>query len=171
MKRTTRRSRTLREPLSRAATRGAGQEGLTLTETLVAIALCGILSSITVSSVGRLSPSYVLRGASTRVYSDFQKARVSAMSENNHYVVTLVDQYTYTILDDRNNDGSANSGEPLTTVDLRTEWPGVTLSASGPTTFLSSGSASTSVTMTITNSKGARSLTVSSGGRIRLSPV
>ena len=115
-----------------------------------------------------LNSTYGLRGATRQIAGDLQKARMAAMAENNRYVFTVVDAHTYSVHDDDNNNGVADAGEAVSTVDLRRSWPSITFSMSGNLTFVPDGTATQAATITVTGSAHSKTVMVSTAGRIRV---
>jgi len=54
-------------------------------------------------------------------------ARMQAIKENNRFKVSLINNHQYTILDDNNNNGAADSGEATQTSDIQIEYYDVTM--------------------------------------------
>lgn len=145
-----------------------GEGGLTLIELMVTLAVLAILLAVTAPIFSQIRQVYNLRGAAREIFSELQKARMAAVMENNRYRFSLVDSYNYKIHDDNDNDGAEDAGETVTTKNIQTDSPGVTLSATNTVTFIPNGTASTYGTITLTNTSGSKSVVVSSAGRIRI---
>jgi Tfp pilus assembly protein FimT len=159
----------LARPTSRASRRGALQSGSTVAELLATVSVLGTFIGTTMLTTARVRPTYMVRGATRQVAADLYKARMAALTENNRYLVQFTDSHTDTILDDNNNDGTAQTGETLKTSDMQRDWPGVTMSSTGAITFLPDGTVSTPVTVTV-QKYGAndKTITVSQAGSIRV---
>ena len=149
--------------------RARAESGRSLTELLSSLTLFAILVGSTVPTVARNGLPYSVRGATRELFADLQKARISAANENNRYVFTLVDGHTYTLLDDTNNNGTADTGEAVTTVSLQADWPGVTISGTSSITFLTDGTVLAAGSMTVTDGTRTKTVTVTQAGSIKLS--
>ena len=152
----------------RRGARASAERGASLVELLASVGLMAILLRTTGPQLPALTSTFSLRGATRQVAGDLQKARMAAMAENNRYVFTIVDTHTYSVHDDNNNNGVVDVGETVTTVDVRSTSPGITLSMSGTLTFVPDGTATQAATITVTGSAHSKSVTVGQAGRIRI---
>jgi len=152
----------------RRGARASAERGASLFELLASVFVMAILLRTMGPQLPALTSVYSLRGATRRIAGDLQKARMAAMAENNRYVFTVVDAHTYSVLDDDNNNGVADAGETVNTVDVRSTSPGVTVSTSGTLTFVPDGTATQAATITVTGSAHSKTVMVSAAGRIRV---
>ncbi len=149
------------------------RRGFTLTELLVCIGVLAALMAIAVPRFIALRPARQLNGATREVLEQLSWARARAAEENNQFVVSFPTDHSLMILDDKNNNGSADAGEAMWGGDLRTDYPGVALtinpSGSNPT-FTPRGTIAQIdvITITVTNSSGSRTLTVSPTGAVTI---
>jgi len=144
--------------------------GFTVIQLLGALALMTVMIAIGVPQYVALQPGMRLNGAAREVLGKLMWARSKAVEENNQWVVTFPTNHTVQLLDDTNNNGVADAGESTTTVDISTDYPGVTLSKSGSDpTFSTRGTAGGSTTITITNTSGSRTVTVNAAGNVKVS--
>ena len=144
--------------------------GFTVIQLLGALALMTVMIAIGVPQYVALQPGMRLNGAAREVLGKLMWARSKAVEENNQWVVTFPTNHTFQLLDDTNNNGVADAGESTTTVDISTDYSGVTLSKSGPDpTFSTRGTAGGSTTITITNTSGSRTVTVNAAGNVKVS--
>jgi type IV fimbrial biogenesis protein FimT len=146
----------------------ASQAGHTLIELVSAVAVVLILLGNALPSFSAVLAGYALKGAARQVFSDFQRTRMAAVTENNRYIVTFTNSHTYTVHDDANNNGTVDAGETVNTFDLQKDWPGVTVTTTSNTvTFYPDASVSGAITMTVTNSRSATStVTVNDAGNV-----
>ena len=152
----------------RRGARASAERGASLFELLASVFVMAILLRTMGPQLPALTSTFSLRGATRQVAGDLQKARMAAMAENNRYVFTIVDTHTYSVHDDNNNNGVVDVGETVTTVDVRSTSPGITLSMSGTLTFVPDGTATQAATITVTGSAHSKSVMVGQAGRIRI---
>src|SRR5438034_8410581 len=100
-----------------------GRGGTTVAELLATVAVLGTFVSTTVLTTSQVRPLYIIRGAARQVAADLQTTRMSAVTENNRYLVQFTSNHTDTILDDNNNAGLTETGEPVKTADIQLDWP------------------------------------------------
>jgi type IV fimbrial biogenesis protein FimT len=149
-----------------------GQPGFTVAELLVGCAIFGVLAAISVPQFVAFQPQMRLNGASREVFGQLMKARAKAVEENNNYVVSIPGSQSLSILDDNNNNGTADVGETSSTVSIQINYPDVTITkATGhpDPVFLPRGTAQGSTTLTLTNSAGSRTVTVNLTGVVKIS--
>jgi len=145
------------------------QRGTTVAEMIAGVGVLATLLGTTVVTASQVRPVYLIRGAARQVATDLQKARMSAVTENNRYVVTIASDHTDTVLDDDNNDGTAETGEPVQTTNIQFDWSGVTMSSTGTITFLPNGTVLAPVTITLTRTSATtKTITISQAGSIRI---
>jgi prepilin-type N-terminal cleavage/methylation domain-containing protein len=89
------------------------RSGFTLVEMVVAIAIGGIMTAIAVPSFSDMREGYRLRAATYEVFAALQRARSDAVKKNNNYQFSLVNQTTFRIHDDTDNDGTVDAGETV----------------------------------------------------------
>lgn len=142
--------------------------GFTLTELMIVVALMAILAAIAVPSIIAQMPKYRLNGAAREVLGDLVAARMQAVSQNNEFKVFFLDDHRYMILDDDDNDGASDTGEATQTVDIQTDYYDVTFNSNNDPIFQANGTASNLATITLSNTSGSHSITISSAGRVRI---
>lgn len=100
------------------------QKGVTLAELLVAIAILGILVAIGSPSFSEWVLTSTANSAVNTVATELILARTKAISQNSSYIVTFYSPtggpYKVEIHDDKNNDGTRDSGEQIRSVTLPT---------------------------------------------------
>lgn len=140
-----------------------------MVELLATVAVLGTFVGTTMLTSSQVRPLYIVRGAARQVAADLQKTRMSAVTENNRYLVQFTSNHTDTILDDNNNDGIAETGEGVRTVDIDLDWSGVSMSSTGTITFLPNGTVVAPVTLTLQKAgTTAKTITISQAGSIRV---
>ena len=143
--------------------------GFTLAELLTVMTVLGVLTAIAVPNYVAMQPGLQLNGAAREILGKLMWARSKAVEQNNQWVVTFPTNHTFQILDDKNNNGTADAGESTQTIDINTDYPNVTISKSGSDpTFNSRGTAGGSTTITITNTHGSKTVTVSGTGNVKI---
>jgi len=95
------------------------EQGLTLVELITTMAIVLILASTAIPNFSNWRTNYQIRSESDRVHMTLRLARMTAIKNNNDVVVTFLPaSHTYSILDDTNNNGTADTGETLKSVVL-----------------------------------------------------
>jgi len=145
------------------------ESGFTLVELMIVIAIASVLMLVATFSFLSIRPSLRLSGATRQMLGDLMNARMKSVNENNEFkVFFLNNNIEYTILDDDNNDGTADTGEWSKTKDIQDNYPGVTLSATSDPIFSPRGTASAGTTVTLTNTNGTKTVSVSMTGRVKI---
>jgi prepilin-type N-terminal cleavage/methylation domain-containing protein len=136
-------------------------KGFTLAEMMSVTGVFAVLVVIAVPNYLAFQPSMHLNGASREVLSKLMWARSKAVEENSTYGVTFPTNHTLEI---------RKAGVLIQSVDIQTEYTGVTFSKSGDDpAFNSRGIAGGATTITITNSSGSKTVTVTATGNVRIS--
>ena len=137
------------------------QEGFTLTEILVVVAIFSILAAIAVPNWSTLLPTYALNSAARQVQSELHNAKSRAAAQNASYQLSfLTTSSSYTI---EKNGVSTGENKPLP--------EGITIASATVLGFTSRGisSDSTEKTVKLCNNKGAgKNIVLSPTGRIRI---
>lgn len=88
--------------------------GFTLIELGVALSIFGVLAMVSVPAITRYIQDYKLDGASSNLIGELRLCRHRAVAEANNYIMILdTAAETYTIVDDDNNNGEADTGEQV----------------------------------------------------------
>ena len=98
--------------------------GFTLIEMMVALAIGGIMTVMAVPNLSDMREGYRLRAATFDVFAALQRARSEAVKKNNNYRFSLVNQTTYRIHDDTDDDGVVDAGETVTQKNVAVEAQG-----------------------------------------------
>ena len=148
------------------------QNGFTLMELILVVAVMGIMAAIAIPSFMALLPAMRVNGAARQVMSDLMDARMEAVKQNHQYKIFVLNDHQYKILDDNDGDGiDDGGGETSRTVDIQSNYSDVTISYDGslPTiTFSAKGTAPDLDTITLENSSGSKSVSVSVAGRVKI---
>ncbi|OGL42260.1 MAG: hypothetical protein A3C43_07195 [Candidatus Schekmanbacteria bacterium RIFCSPHIGHO2_02_FULL_38_11] len=100
--------------------------GFTLLETLIVVAIMGVMAAIATPSIISMLRNIRVNGAARNLFSDLMLAKFRAISENNKYIITFdINNNRYSIYDDNNNNGTADSSELYKTVNIGTDSPDV----------------------------------------------
>ena len=143
--------------------------GFTLVEMMIIIGILAILSGIAGLSYFSMRPTLMLNGATRQIQGDLMAARMKAVSENNDYKIFFLNDHVYTILDDDDNDGTADAGEWSNSKDIQSEYPDVTFSSDGDPVFSSKGTANSTTVITLTNIKGSsKNVSIAITGRVKI---
>jgi len=133
--------------------------GVTLVEIMAALVVFGILIVLSVPAFRKYMATQQVEGTVHRMAANLRLARQSAATERNNYKVRF-DPATkqYSILDDDNNNGTADTGEmvlgPVNIAAELTVTNGPALPFSGDTlVFYPNGSTSSTGTITFENRK------------------
>jgi len=146
------------------------KKGFTVVEMMVAMGIFAIMTAIAVPSYLSTQPGLRLNGAAREVLGKLMWARAKAVELNTTYTVTFPTSSTFQIFNDANGNGSADAGEWNQTIDIQTDYPGITFSKSGSDPiFNGRGTASGSTTITVSNGGSTRTVTVSATGNVRVS--
>jgi len=98
------------------------REGFTLIETIMVLAVAGILMAIAAPNFSKWKEKHEINGQAQKVYFDLMLARTTAVKNNNLVRVTFnTTSHTYTIHDDTNDDGTQDSGEGVKSVALEND--------------------------------------------------
>jgi len=140
-------------------------------EMMIVIAIIGIAAAIAIPAFMSMLPGMRLNGAARMVAGDLMAARMNAVKQNNEFKVFFNSPAAnqYQILDDDDNDGVADTGEAITIRNIRNEYPDVTMSSTNNPIFHPRGTATNLATITLQNSSGAKTVTISIAGRVKIS--
>ena len=144
------------------------ESGFTLVELMIVIAIASALMLVATFSYLSLRPSLRLSGATRQMLGDLMRARMKSVNQNNELKVFFLNSKEYKILDDDNNDGTDDTGEWSETKDIQDNYPGVTLSATNDPIFSPRGTANAGTTITLTNTNGTKTVSVSMTGRVKI---
>jgi len=115
-------------------------------------------------------PGMRLNGAARQIMGDLMAARMDSVKQNNEVRVFFNSPGTnqYQILDDDDNDGTADMGEAITTKNIQDNYHDVTFTSTNNPIFLPRGTATSLPTITLQNSSGTKTVTVSIAGRVKI---
>jgi type IV fimbrial biogenesis protein FimT len=143
-------------------------KGFTLMELMIVLGIMSITLMLTNMWLSTQLPHWRLNGAVRQVVSDLVAAKMSAVVERNRHRIFFQDHRHYLILDDKNNNGKIDSGEPQKVRDIQDDYQDVTLTASNNPSFLPRGTALNLASITLTNSAGSKKITISITGRVKV---
>ncbi len=143
-------------------------KGLTLVELMIVLGIISITIMFTNMWLTTQLPQWRLNGAVRQVMSDLAAAKMKAVVERNRHRIFFQDDRHYLILDDQNNNGSIDPGEPQELRDIQANYHDVTVAASNNPSFLPRGTAINLASITLTNSAGSKKITVSITGRVKV---
>ena len=113
-------------------------------------------------------PKWRLSGATRQIVSDLIDAKRQAVTQGSRHRVTFVDDRRYTILDDRNGNGSPDPEEQLTTREIQMDYNDVKLTSTNNPIFHPRGTASNLATITLSNSAGSKIISIGITGRVKV---
>ena len=145
--------------------------GFTVAELIVWLGVFGILASIAVPGFVAFQPGFRLNGAAREIFAELMWARAKAVEQSNNFVISFPNNHSLSILDDKNNNGLADAGESTKTVDIQNDYYDATVSKGGgqpDPIFYPRGTAVGNTTLTVTNSSGSRTVTVSATGVVKI---
>ncbi len=142
--------------------------GFSLLGQLLTLTLAGIMLAIAVPGYLKVMPRHRLNGAVRQLTGDLMWTRMKAIQRNNRHRVFFLDDHQYRILDDADNDGAVDPGEWTVTRDLRADYGDVVISSTNNPIFSPRGTASSLATITLANDAGAKRISISIAGRVRV---
>ena len=137
---------------------------------MIIVAIAAIMAAVAIPAFMSMLPGMRLNGAARQVMTDLMAAKMEAVKQNNEFRVFFNSPGTnqYQILDDDDNDGAADPGEAIATKNIQDNYSGVTFSSTNNPIFNPSGTATSLPTITLQNSSGSKSVTVSIAGRVKI---
>ena len=144
-------------------------QGFTLIELVVVLAILGIMVAIAVPNFKQYMFQRRLNGAARQIMSDLMSARMKAITQNRKVKVFISgNNHQYTVCDDANGDGTVGSGEGTVQVrDIQYDYPGVTYTATADPIFFVNGTAY-GTTVTLANTSGTKKVAVATTGRVKI---
>ncbi|MBW2615744.1 MAG: GspH/FimT family protein [Deltaproteobacteria bacterium] len=110
------------------------ESGFTIMEVIVVIAIIGIMTAIAIPSFSTWLPNYRLRNAARDLYSNFQKAKITAIKNNTNCTVifepTAGSAYDYRVFIDADKDLEYDAGEEVITDVLWSRYESVNFDTS-----------------------------------------
>lgn len=147
---------------------GQNQRGFTLIESLIVMAVIGVLASVAIPTYLHHMPKFRLNGAARQVMSDLLAARRQALSQHHKVQVIFAHDQSYTIWTDTNDNGKTDSGETKTK-DIQAYH--VTLTSNNTPTFYPRGLVINLPTITLKYANNTKKLkkciSISIAGRLK----
>ena len=145
-------------------------KGFTIMDMMVTLAIFTIVAAIAVPNYLAFQPQQRLNGGTRVVLNKLRWARAQAVERNSNYQVILLNDTTLRIFNDLNGNGSPDTKEDQQDINIRLDYPNVTISMSGSApTFTARGTATSgSTTITISNSSGSKQVEVLPSGYVRM---
>ncbi|MBC8282855.1 MAG: GspH/FimT family pseudopilin [Nitrospinae bacterium] len=98
------------------------QEGFTLIEMVVTMAIMGIVAAIAIPNFSKWKEKHEINGQAQKVYFDLMLARTTAIKSNNNVRVAFdTTAHTYQIHEDSNDDGNLDAGENVKNATLEND--------------------------------------------------
>jgi Tfp pilus assembly protein FimT len=97
------------------------------------------MTAMAVPSFSDMREGYRLRAATYEVFAALQRARSDAVKKNNNYRFSLVNQTTFRIHDDTDNDGTVDAGETVVDKHVTDVASGTQVSLGSPFNFTPDG--------------------------------
>jgi type IV fimbrial biogenesis protein FimT len=145
-------------------------KGFTTVELMVVVGIAGVLAMTSTLSYLTLRTNLHLSGASRQILGDLLSARMKAVNQNKIFKVFFPSGTNqYKICDDADGNGTVEDGEGDVLVkNIQDDYPGVTIAASVDPVFSPRGTATAGATVTLTNTKGSKTVSVASTGRVKI---
>jgi type II secretory pathway pseudopilin PulG len=89
-----------------------GRRGITLVELVIVLSIIVVLIASAVFSYEKWMGNYQVESNTVELYADLMRARLMAMQKSRKHFLTT-DEHSYTIFEDRNENGSPEQGEEL----------------------------------------------------------
>ena len=140
--------------------------GFTLLELLLATCIIGVVAQLVAKDMLGHMPQRRLSGATQQMTWDLMRARMRAIKLRHNVQVTFVDAHTYTLWMDTNHNGVVDSGEEEVQ-SVYNKYRAVNVTSTSNITFNSRGASDTAATITLTNAKGSKVITVNVAGFIQ----
>ena len=143
-------------------------QGFSLPELVVVMGIVVILGLLSQTWLSSQLPKWRLNGAARQLASDLMAAKMKAVTQGTKHRVSFLDSHRYTVLEDKNNNGKPDHGEPLVERDVQNAYGDVTVTSTNNPIFHPRGTASNLATVTLSNSAGTKSITVGITGRVKV---
>lgn len=105
------------------------KSGFTLAETMILMAIIGVMTTIAIPNIIEWLPKIRVNGAIRNLAADMQWTRMRAVARNNDHVICFdVEGNIYSIYDVNDGDDRCNPDENtlVKRVDISAEYPGIT---------------------------------------------
>jgi len=147
------------------------RNGFSLVELMIVLTIVGILAAIATPSYQTFMAHRRLNGAARQIMSHLMLARQRAVTQNHQCKVFFdAGTHSYTILNDSDNDGTADTGERTEVKDIRQNYDDISFSTTADPIFYPQGTAASGMTVTITSAGIGYSkyVKVAATGRVKI---
>ncbi len=145
-----------------------GPSGYTLTELMVVLGILGVVLGLGGLWFSSQLPYYRLNGVVRQIRADLLAARAQAVKQGHEVRVFFTDAQHYDMLNDVNNNGRADPGEPVEPRSILEEFPGVAIESNNNPIFYPRGTASSLATIRVSNVSGEKAITIGITGRVKV---
>ena len=149
--------------------KSGSKKGFTILELMVSVGIMAIMASIGVPSYLSYIPKSRLNGAARMVMEDLMRTRMQAVKSNARTMVDFINNHEYKICNDADGNGTVDPNEgDVVLKNIQDEYPGINLYYSVDPTFSPRGTADSSTTVRLRNSKDCIHITITITGLIQI---
>ena len=110
-------------------------QGFSLPELVIVMGILVILGLLSQTWLSSQLPKWRLNGAARQLVSDLMAAKMKAVTQGTKHRVSFLDSHRYTVLEDKNNNGKPDLGEPLVERDVQNDYGDVTVDVDQQSNF------------------------------------
>jgi Tfp pilus assembly protein FimT len=142
--------------------------GFTIIETMGAMTLAGVLSTMALSGFSGFAAKERVNRAAAEMVTDLISAKTNAVRENRSFMISMTGNQSYTVFRDIDDNGAFAGNELQETKNLASRFADVMVSGATNVTISSRGTATPAV-LTFSNGTYKKTVSLSATGRIRVS--